>query len=72
MDEIRKTMGVCPQHDVLFDNVTVLDHILFFAQLKGQSYEDSVGEAEHLIKVHDIIHILSCVSLYIARGIPRI
>ena len=51
MDEIRKTMGVCPQHDVLFDNVTVLDHILFFAQLKGQSYQESLEEASKLIKL---------------------
>ena len=36
MDQVRHSMGVCPQHDVLFEKLTVREHILFFAQLKGQ------------------------------------
>jgi ABC-type Na+ transport system ATPase subunit NatA len=35
MDQVRHSMGVCPQHDVLFEKLTVREHILFFAQLKG-------------------------------------
>jgi len=38
-------MGVCPQHDVLFEKLTVREHILFFAQLKGISYEEANEEA---------------------------
>ena len=34
MESIRKTLGVCPQHDVLFDNLTLKETILFFSQLK--------------------------------------
>jgi ATP-binding cassette subfamily A (ABC1) protein 2 len=37
LDEIRKTMGVCPQHDVLFEHLNVKEHILFFSQLKVQA-----------------------------------
>lgn len=36
MDQVRHSMGVCPQHDVLFEKLTVREHILFFAQLKGK------------------------------------
>ena len=28
-------MGVCPQHDVLWDDLTVQEHLEFFAGLKG-------------------------------------
>lgn len=35
MDEIRTFMGVCPQHDVLFDDLTVYEHLEFFGKLKG-------------------------------------
>lgn len=28
-------MGVCPQHDVLWDDLTVSEHLRFFAGLKG-------------------------------------
>ncbi|MCI4385304.1 hypothetical protein PGIGA_G00048870, partial [Pangasianodon gigas] len=29
---IRRSLGLCPQHDVLFDNLTVREHLLFYAQ----------------------------------------
>jgi ATP-binding cassette subfamily A (ABC1) protein 3 len=45
MDQIRYSMGVCPQHDVLFEHLSVREHILFFAQLKGASYEAANEEA---------------------------
>jgi ATP-binding cassette subfamily A (ABC1) protein 3 len=45
MDQIRYSMGVCPQHDVLFEHLSVREHILFFAQLKGASYEAANAEA---------------------------
>lgn len=51
LSEARLSMGVCPQHDVLFDNLTVREHILFFAQLKGASYEAASNEAEELTKL---------------------
>ena len=35
MDELRQSMGVCPQHNVLFDNLTVMQHLQYFASLKG-------------------------------------
>lgn len=48
MDEIRHSMGVCPQHDVLFENLSVADHILFFSQLKGSTYHKAKEEARNL------------------------
>ena len=27
--------GICPQHNVLFDNLTVEEHLWFFTSLKG-------------------------------------
>ena len=35
MDEARKTMGVCPQHDVLFDLLTPQEHLDVFYEFKG-------------------------------------
>ena len=34
MDAIRQSLGVCPQHNVLFDFLTVYEHLLFYARLK--------------------------------------
>ncbi|KAJ3192478.1 ATP-binding cassette sub- A member 1 [Irineochytrium annulatum] len=35
MQRIRKIMGVCPQHDILFDDLTAREHINLYAGLKG-------------------------------------
>lgn len=33
MDTIRQSLGLCPQHDVLFDWLTVREHLIFFAKV---------------------------------------
>mmetsp|Transcript_18020 Transcript_18020/g.36628 ORF Transcript_18020/g.36628 Transcript_18020/m.36628 type:complete len:1943 (+) Transcript_18020:73-5901(+) len=35
MNIIRKKIGVCPQHDVLFKTLTVSEHLRLFATIKG-------------------------------------
>lgn len=34
MDAIRDSLGLCPQHNVLFDRLTVKEHLDFFINLK--------------------------------------
>ena len=34
MDAIRESLGLCPQHNVLFDRLTVKEHLEFFSALK--------------------------------------
>ena len=34
MDAIRESLGLCPQHNVLFDRLTVQEHLEFFINLK--------------------------------------
>ncbi|EQC35872.1 hypothetical protein SDRG_06622 [Saprolegnia diclina VS20] len=40
MQSIRNSIGMCPQHDVLYDDLTVLEHMLFYAAIKGCAPED--------------------------------
>lgn len=40
MDEIRKNLGMCPQHNVLFDKLTVEEHLWFYSQLKSMAEEE--------------------------------
>ena len=35
MNSIRDSMGWCPQHNILFDKLTVEEHLRFYAQLKN-------------------------------------
>ncbi|KDO30100.1 hypothetical protein SPRG_05291 [Saprolegnia parasitica CBS 223.65] len=40
MQAIRNSIGMCPQHDVLYDDLTVLEHMTFYAAIKGCAPED--------------------------------
>lgn len=42
MDAIRANMGICPQHDILFNDLTAEEHIKLYAGLKGVSKDDRI------------------------------
>ncbi|XP_071041815.1 phospholipid-transporting ATPase ABCA1 isoform X1 [Parasteatoda tepidariorum] len=50
MDCIRRSLGTCPQHNVLFEDLTVFEHLWFYARLKGARDEEVSEEAEEMIK----------------------
>ncbi|NXH17228.1 ABCA1 protein, partial [Bucco capensis] len=56
IDSIRKTMGMCPQHNVLFDILTVEEHVWFYGRLKGLSEEQVKAEMEQLIQDTGLPH----------------
>ena len=39
MSDVRKILGVCPQHDVLFEFLTPEDHLRLFCSFKGTAPE---------------------------------
>lgn len=43
--QIRKDLGICLQHDCLFPQLTVREHVAFFARIKGTFGELSREEA---------------------------
>ena len=45
MEQIRTFLGVCPQHDILFDSLTVREHLQLFASFKGMT-DSKLIEAE--------------------------
>lgn len=40
LDIVQLQIGVCPQFDILWENLTVEDHLLFYARIKGISPEE--------------------------------
>lgn len=34
IQNVRKSLGLCPQHNILFDTLTVEEHLQFFAQVQ--------------------------------------
>jgi ABC-type multidrug transport system ATPase subunit len=50
MPEIRKNLGVCPQHDILFPMLTVEEHLTLFASFKGTPKSELKDEVEKMIQ----------------------
>jgi len=36
LDKVRDNLGLCPQHNMLFDKLTVSEHLRFFGQVRFQ------------------------------------
>eukprot|EP01083_Nonionella_stella_P063289 164447_1 len=51
--EMRKHLGICPQHDVLWDRMSVEEHLWFFARLKGVPTDKTTNEVDTMLtKTH--------------------
>ncbi|KAF9431092.1 ATP-binding cassette sub- A member 2 [Podila epigama] len=72
LGEVQKRMGVCPQHDVLFESLTVWETMLLFAAIKGvrvrgkKSVDDAEKKNQSARRLLDdyLRHLLSDVYLY--------
>ncbi|CAF4637163.1 unnamed protein product [Rotaria sp. Silwood1] len=49
MDKIRKNLGWCPQHNVLFEKLTVEEHLLFFSKLKQVQSKEMKKMIENML-----------------------
>ncbi|XP_055991191.1 phospholipid-transporting ATPase ABCA3 [Sorex fumeus] len=71
MAQIRKSLGLCPQHDVLFDNLTVAEHLSFYAQLKGLSQHKCPEEVKRLLHTLGLEDKRDTRSRYLSGGMKR-
>uniref|UniRef100_A0AAQ4RMK2 P-type phospholipid transporter n=1 Tax=Gasterosteus aculeatus aculeatus TaxID=481459 RepID=A0AAQ4RMK2_GASAC len=56
LDIIRRTLGVCPQHNILFDILTVEEHVWFYGCLKGLSEAEVKAELDTLLEDVGLLH----------------
>jgi ABC-type multidrug transport system ATPase subunit len=52
--EIRRSVGFCPQHNVLYDDLTVEEHLQLFAKMKGYVGEQLTKEVDDMIAAVDL------------------
>lgn len=50
LDAIRKSLGLCPQFNVQFTDLTLREHLMFFAMLKSSSRKDAKIESRNLLQ----------------------
>lgn len=75
MPEIRENLGICLQHDCLFDELTVTEHLRFFARLKGLyntlSYEDAEESIANSIRDVALFEKRNTFSKDLSGGMKR-
>ena len=49
MGRFRAEVGICPQHSVLWDDLTVMEHLLLFASFKGVPSSQAQEQARNLL-----------------------
>ncbi|KAM6949618.1 phospholipid-transporting ATPase ABCA1 [Aplochiton taeniatus] len=71
MDSIRKHLGMCPQHNVLFNDLTVEEHIYFYARLKGGSKDQVQMEMDQMIEDVGLPHKRKELAKNLSGGMQR-
>ncbi|KAL9155891.1 hypothetical protein ABFS82_09G035900 [Erythranthe guttata] len=56
MDRIYTSMGVCPQHDLLWDTLTGREHLFFYGRLKNLNGADLTHAVEESLKSVNLFH----------------
>ncbi|NP_001108058.2 phospholipid-transporting ATPase ABCA1b [Danio rerio] len=71
LSSIRQSLGVCPQHNVLFSMLTVEEHIWFYARLKGLSEEEVKAEMEQILSDTGLPHKRKSRTSQLSGGMQR-
>ncbi|XP_067927873.1 phospholipid-transporting ATPase ABCA3-like [Watersipora subatra] len=71
ISSVRSSLGLCPQHDILFDNLTVEEHLYFFAKLKRCPPEKIDEQIDYYIKTLGIEEKRNAFSHTLSGGQKR-
>ena len=71
MDTFRKILGICPQHDVLFDDLTIREHLEMFCIFKGYTSNDIDSEINKTIHDFELDNIQNIIAKNLSAGQRR-
>ncbi|KAK5896468.1 hypothetical protein CesoFtcFv8_009623 [Champsocephalus esox] len=71
LSTIRQSLGVCPQHNVLFSMLTVEEHIWFYGRLKGLSEQQVQAEVEQILQDTGLPHKRKSRTSALSGGMQR-
>lgn len=55
MKMVRDSLGLCPQHNILFDDLTVGEHLYFFSKLKGMRGPEIEKEIQKYVELLELV-----------------
>uniref|UniRef100_H2YP08 ABC transporter domain-containing protein n=1 Tax=Ciona savignyi TaxID=51511 RepID=H2YP08_CIOSA len=71
MLKIRQMTGVCPQHNILNDELTVMQHLELYAGIKGIPDEKIKSEINRVINLVDLEDQVDTLSIKLSGGQKR-
>ncbi|XP_013772633.2 ATP-binding cassette sub-family A member 3-like [Limulus polyphemus] len=67
----RQSLGLCPQHNVLYDDLTIEEHLKFFAGVKGCLMKDIREEVDSILHLLDLQNKRSELAQKLSGGMKR-
>ena len=71
MDEFRQKLGICPQHDVLFDELNIREHLSMFGTFKGVDSDKLDEEVEQTMKDFQLTGMQDIIAKDLSAGQRR-
>ena len=71
MGAVRASLGLCPQHNMLFEDLNVTQHLVFFAMLKGTSRSEAYREAARYISLLNLTSKGTVIVTNLSGGMKR-
>lgn len=71
IQQFRSSLGLCPQVNLLFSYLNVIEHLIFFGMLKGLSYSESKKEGLNLLNMLHIRDKKNNLVCHLSGGMKR-
>uniref|UniRef100_A0A5F9DF62 ABC transporter domain-containing protein n=1 Tax=Oryctolagus cuniculus TaxID=9986 RepID=A0A5F9DF62_RABIT len=71
MVQIRKSLGLCPQQDLLFNYLTVSEHLQFYSAIKGIPQKKCLKEIDHMLSAFNLLEKRDAFSKSLSGGMKR-
>uniref|UniRef100_A0A667IMJ0 ABC transporter domain-containing protein n=1 Tax=Lynx canadensis TaxID=61383 RepID=A0A667IMJ0_LYNCA len=71
MVQIRKSLGLCPQQNLLFDYLTISEHLYFYCLVKGIPRKTRLVEIDHMLSTFNLLDKHNAFSFSLSGGMKR-
>ncbi|XP_055483588.1 phospholipid-transporting ATPase ABCA3-like [Psammomys obesus] len=71
MAQIRSSLGLCPQQNLLFDHLTVSEHLYFYCRVKGIPQKIRIQETNNMLSAFNLLEKRDTFSKSLSGGMKR-
>ena len=71
MKQVYQNIGTCPQHDILWPDLSVHEHLLFYARLKGIPPKDEDAAVQDAVEAVSLQTFMKRLSKGLSGGEKR-